>query len=298
MINEFKHEYAFLSNFYYSSVVYDGICYGTVEHAYQAQKTTDWIKKKAIQSAPTPAEAKRIGQKVTLPSNWEQIKVPIMKALILDKFLNNKDLQEKLLNTEIKYLTEGNYWHDNFWGDCGCKSCRSIPGLNNLGEILMQTRSFISGKHMFSMNNGEITCRICGQIYKDSIYECFGKKLSSEEIKGYSKEGLVYKNRRWFKPIQVVHNKKSRYHVLIDRTTKWGNKFELKDPKDDEQREKVVFEYANWIINQPELINSLPELEGKILGCWGDPKLCHGHVLQYLIDGIGPFADLLKKKNG
>lgn len=37
-INEFRGEYAFLSNFYKSPVLYDGISYSCVECAFQAQK--------------------------------------------------------------------------------------------------------------------------------------------------------------------------------------------------------------------------------------------------------------------
>ena len=44
--------------------------------------------------------------------------------------------------TGDKYLTEGNNWHDNYWGVCKCNSskCLDKVGRNKLGKILMQIR--------------------------------------------------------------------------------------------------------------------------------------------------------------
>ena len=36
--------------------------------------------------------------------------------------------------------------------------------------------------------------------------------------------------------------------------------------------------------SKPELLARLPELEDKILACWGKPKACHGDVLLQLIE--------------
>lgn len=44
-------------------------------------------------------------------------------------------------------------------------------------------------------------------------------------------------------------------------------------------REEAIARYEEWLIAQPELVVSLPELRGKVLGCWCSPKPCHGEVL-------------------
>ena len=41
-------------------------------------------------------------------------------------------------------LIEGNYWHDNYWGNCLCPKCKEIEGQNQLGKILMKVRSTLS----------------------------------------------------------------------------------------------------------------------------------------------------------
>ena len=86
----------------------------------------------------------------------------------------------------------------------------------------------------------------------------------------------------------VVHCKKSEYDVYIGRPGKglsgpWGNPFELGK---DGTRKEVIDKYRDWIVQQPELMELLPSLEGKRLGCWCKPKRCHGDVLVELVDQL------------
>lgn len=88
--------------------------------------------------------------------------------------------------------------------------------------------------------------------------------------------------------MKVVHCKDEHYDVYIGRPSKWGNpfshlnntlaKFKVKD------RKEAVEKYKEWIITQPELLKDLNKLDGKILGCWCKPQLCHGDVLIDLIN--------------
>jgi ribA/ribD-fused uncharacterized protein len=87
-----------------------------------------------------PSEAKRKGRRIELREDWEEVKDEIMFAICLSKFKQNSDLKQKLLNTNDEYLEEGNWWHDNYWGNCYCDKCQNITGQNKLGEILMKVR--------------------------------------------------------------------------------------------------------------------------------------------------------------
>lgn len=141
MINDFRGDNAFLSNFYPCEVVYEGLTFISVEHAYQAAKTLELDLRKMIQIAPTPGEAKKAGQKVPLRPGWEEgLKFDVMKELLLQKFQMPK-LREKLLETENKYLEEGNWWHDNIFGNCTCMKCENVHGQNVLGKLLMEVRN-------------------------------------------------------------------------------------------------------------------------------------------------------------
>lgn len=136
-IESFTGDFRFLSNFYPCHYVYlDYAAYPSVEHAYQAAKTTDeqarrWFYKPPL---PTAAETKKMGKKLTLRSDWEGVKLSIMEDLLRQKF-NQPALKEQLLATGDATLVEGNYWGDTYWGVDKRKG-----GQNHLGKLLMKIR--------------------------------------------------------------------------------------------------------------------------------------------------------------
>lgn len=132
-IDHFTGKYRFLSNFWPSVVVYDGVFYPSTEHAYQASKTLDKETRKLIQAAATPGLAKKMGRKATMRPDWEEIKLSVMEDLVTQKFRDD-ELREKLLDTRGAELVETNHWHDCYWGVC------DGVGENHLGKILMAVR--------------------------------------------------------------------------------------------------------------------------------------------------------------
>lgn len=64
-IESFQGEYRWLSNFWYYTVAYEGICYPTIENAYQAAKTDDSSKRLLFKNL-TPGQAKRIGRQIII----------------------------------------------------------------------------------------------------------------------------------------------------------------------------------------------------------------------------------------
>ena len=145
MITSFEGKYSFLSNFYACQTEYHNVKYPTSEHAYQAAKTNNPIQREAIKNADTPDDAKRLGRRVEIKSNWDEIKDEVMYEIVLNKF-KNKRMQAKLLATENEQLVEGNYWHDNHFGSCYCKKCLQKPKGNVLGKILMRVRKELKEK--------------------------------------------------------------------------------------------------------------------------------------------------------
>jgi ribA/ribD-fused uncharacterized protein len=140
MIDSFKGEYHFLSNFYISDVPYNGITFKSAEHAFQAAKTLDFEERQWVADASTPGKAKYRGRQVTLRRDWESVKLTEMFAIVQLKFMDTL-LMRALLDTGSTYLIEGNYWHDQYWGDCSCPEHKGIKGSNYLGKILMYTRT-------------------------------------------------------------------------------------------------------------------------------------------------------------
>lgn len=144
-INQFGGKFAFLSNFYPSPIVIGGVEFPTAEHAYQAGKSHDEADAQRIARAGTPREAKKMGQTVPLDGNWESRKDLWMARVLNEKFRQHPDLAIALKATGDQELVEGNTWHDQIWGDCSCPKHSGTPGANQLGKLLMKTRSELGG---------------------------------------------------------------------------------------------------------------------------------------------------------
>lgn len=142
MIDCFDGKYAFLSNFYPSAITDGNLIFPTVEHMFQAAKTVNIEEYKKIAAADTPGQAKRLGRKVVLRDDWEEVKDEIMYNALWLKF-SIPDFRKKLLDTGDEKLVEGTTWHDNVWGNCTCERCKNIEGQNKLGKLLMQIREEI-----------------------------------------------------------------------------------------------------------------------------------------------------------
>lgn len=140
MIDFFDGEYAFLSNFYNASCIFEDKFYPTVEHAFQAAKSLDQAERDWITAAGSPGLAKRLGRRVNLRPDWEKVKFDVMEECLRSKFADPV-LKQKLLATGDEELVEGNYWHDNTYGNCSCEKCKDIVGRNMLGNILMKLRT-------------------------------------------------------------------------------------------------------------------------------------------------------------
>jgi hypothetical protein len=88
----------------------------------------------------------------------------------------------------------------------------------------------------------------------------------------------------WVTGRMVVHCKKEKYDVYIGRAVPrsglkasvWGNPFVLGK---DGTREEIMVKYRAWLMGNEELLARLPELRGKVLGCWCAPLACHGDIL-------------------
>ena len=139
MINSFKGEYAWASNFALYGFRYDNILYPSNEHFFQAMKTLVQEERVVISRATSPGIAKRMGRKVTLRKDWNSIKDEVMLYGCRQKF-KHCTIAVKLIGTYPQGLVEGNLWHDNYWGNCYCAKCTNIPGKNKLGHLLEVVR--------------------------------------------------------------------------------------------------------------------------------------------------------------
>lgn len=134
MIDSFQGQYRWLSNFHLGTVEYEGLTYPSVEHAYQAAKVP--ANMRGFFRQGTCGYAKKLGQTVTVSTDWEDRKLSVMEALLKQKFAPHTELAQKLRDTGTHHLIEGNTWGDDFWGQCPLGN-----GENHLGKLLMKIRS-------------------------------------------------------------------------------------------------------------------------------------------------------------
>ncbi|MEO1528481.1 MAG: NADAR family protein [Planctomycetota bacterium] len=129
-------EYGFLCNFSAHGFTLDDRYWPTVEHYFQAQKFLDTEYAEHIRDARTPKEAKNLGQsrKQPLRSDWEDVKVDVMRRALRAKFGTHTHLRNELLDTGDEELVEDSP-SDYFWG-CG----KLGGGQNMLGKLLMEIR--------------------------------------------------------------------------------------------------------------------------------------------------------------
>lgn len=125
VIDSFRGEYSFLSDFHKCKVEFEGMTYPSVEHAFQAAKNPDPEYRRSVAAVGSPVTAKRMGKKTVLRPDREEVKEGIMYELLISKF-SDPGLRDKLI--------EGNNHWDRYWGVCRGE------GQNKLGKLLMKVR--------------------------------------------------------------------------------------------------------------------------------------------------------------
>ena len=147
-----RNNFGFLSNFYLSNIHLEATVWPSAEHFYQSQKSFEQDYQLAIHGAKTPGQAKRLGASPDMPrkvsqqswfrrkskkprSDWDAIKLEVMRRAVRAKFGQNRDLCKLLLATGSFELVEDSV-SDAFWG-IGSDG----QGQNWLGRILMEVRA-------------------------------------------------------------------------------------------------------------------------------------------------------------
>ena len=96
----------------------------------------------------------------------------------------------------------------------------------------------------------------------------------------------------------IVHLKKEKFDLRIDRFSIFGNPWTHKKGTRAHflvmTREEAINNYRLWLLGEGHInvlqrerkliLDALPQLGGKCLGCWCKPLSCHGDVLVELIE--------------
>lgn len=136
----FLGEHSFLSNFYLNDIRYKNQVYKSAEHLFQAAKCAKECDREKIRNQPTGKMSKIYGKFMETRPHWEEKKVIVMENILRYKFKKRSKLNRLLRNTGAVKLVQLNYWHDTFWGCCGCTK-HKCDGQNMLGVLLMKIRA-------------------------------------------------------------------------------------------------------------------------------------------------------------
>lgn len=133
-------QFGAFSNFSRHPVTINGKVYPTTEHWFQSQKFAGTPHEEEVRQAATPALAAKMGRDRARPlrSDWEEVKIDIMKEGLLAKFTQHDKLKKLLLSTCNERIIEHTV-NDSYWGDGG-----DGRGENMLGQLLEWTRDQIA----------------------------------------------------------------------------------------------------------------------------------------------------------
>lgn len=145
--------YGFLSNWYLSDFTIDGIVYSSIEQYMMYQKAVlfqDVKIAEQILATTNVGKIKALGRLVKGYNDvvWNGLRQIIIYDGLIQKFLQNKELQNKLLDTGNAILAECAV-QDQIWGiGCSMKDEKRYDitewnGQNLLGFSLMRVRDII-----------------------------------------------------------------------------------------------------------------------------------------------------------
>lgn len=135
----YENEYYCLSNFSSFAVEENDIIYMTSEHFYHCKKFEDENIKQEIIKSRSAHDAQIIAKKYKdmRDPDWNNIKIQIMKEVLILKLNQHPYVKKKLLDTGDREIIE-NSWRDDFWGWGENKD-----GQNVLGKLWMEIRGEI-----------------------------------------------------------------------------------------------------------------------------------------------------------
>lgn len=145
--------YGFLSNWYLSEFVIDGITFSSMEQYMMYTKASmfsDMEMASQIMETDNVGKIKSLGRKISNynESIWNGMRQIVVYKGLLQKFLQNEDLRLKLLDTGDAILAECAL-QDKIWGigksivDNDRFELKNWEGQNLLGYSLMQVRNDI-----------------------------------------------------------------------------------------------------------------------------------------------------------
>jgi heterogeneous nuclear ribonucleoprotein A1/A3 len=154
VIEKFEGEYEFLSPHFPCDVCLPNELdnpYPSYEHALQASKLSDNNIRLQIRTISNIRDVKKICVKPS--QEWKDNNLKLAENLLLDKFIRNKSLKQKLIETKNKKIYFYNDYGDNYWGMTIDKklNINTKQGLNYYGKLLEKIRHLLTKDNYFDL---------------------------------------------------------------------------------------------------------------------------------------------------
>ncbi|MCF7843736.1 NADAR family protein [Candidatus Gracilibacteria bacterium] len=132
----YEHEFYVFSNYSSFMLEWKGKLYPTSEHAYHSEKFEDEKLKEELRNTRSAHDSQKFANanKDKRRSDWDDVKLGIMKEILKEKVLQHPYVMKKLIDSGQKELVEDS-WRDNYWGWGPNKD-----GENHLGKLWMEVR--------------------------------------------------------------------------------------------------------------------------------------------------------------
>lgn len=144
----YEREFYVFSNFSSFSIIWNNKLYPTSEHVYHSEKFLDDTMKELIRTTRSAHDALKVSHQFVdqYRSDWNSVKLDIMKEILIAKVEQHPYVRKKLLESGTRELIEDS-WRDDFWGWGPNKD-----GNNHLGKLWMEVRSIFQSQQ----NNTEV----------------------------------------------------------------------------------------------------------------------------------------------
>ena len=139
----FRGPYRFLANDSWCKVIFDGVEYPSVTHAFQSAQTLDKNKREEIRKTLRFKNVRRIGAVAPTRFDWSKIQLAVLEDLLRQKFAQPK-FRKVLLDTKDYKLINGDHRGETFYGMI--YTGNKWLGENHLGKLLMKIREEIRGE--------------------------------------------------------------------------------------------------------------------------------------------------------
>jgi N-glycosidase YbiA len=136
----YEQEFYVFSNFSSFKLEWKGVVWMTSEHAYHSEKFKDENILEQLKNTRSAHDALKLAHasKSKRRKDWGDVKLGIMKEILMAKVEQHPYVKKKLLESCDKELIE-NSWRDSYWGWGPDKN-----GENYLGKLWMEVREEVS----------------------------------------------------------------------------------------------------------------------------------------------------------